>query len=286
MPLKHLTETVLVALLALALIVMGIAVSFLPPLPGGFTPWIVVFVLSMAYPLGLYSFLRSNRADNWFRALHFFPAAIAALWLAFELVALRLPSAMVVERWFLWGYCAVPVMLSLILLADFCLHVIRRQVPRLSVISLLAILFLAGAFAHAAYPHWERQLAASILPAWRGSGSLASRGQGSAAPSVLADLPHSGVPEEEAWREKLRALASSKGRVSSSSARAVAAVRSSGASSAAIASAGVQSSTPPLLAGKPKRLPSAGVGFEGFAAFFLAAYCAVLHARARRRALA
>jgi hypothetical protein len=270
MPLKHLTETVLISALAAVVLLTGVLVSLLPALPGGFTPWIILFLLTIAYPLSLYGMLRKNRADYWFRALHFLPAIIVLLWLLVETAASRIATMAPLAHSFTWGFAVVPVILSLLLLAAFCLHVIRRRVPRLSILSLLLVLFLLLAGYDVLHPHWKRQFAANAgwLLATASVSSQASPSSQSISSSMIAQLPRSSVPEEEAWRQKLRAVASAQGRISASATGTVAAVLSG---------------APVRLPGHPKHLPSAGAGFEGFAAFFLAGYCAVIQKRARRR---
>ena len=91
MPLKHLTETVLVALLGAVVILTGIALSTLPFFPPGVLPWLLVFILTLAYPAAVYPLLKNNRADYEFRALHFLPALAALLWLFFATLMLRFP---------------------------------------------------------------------------------------------------------------------------------------------------------------------------------------------------
>ncbi len=294
MPLKHLTETILVALLAFAIIVTGVLVSSLPFLPQGLLPWAIVFGLTLAYPLALYSLLRRNRADYWFRALHFAPAVMALLWLVIQAVTMRAPALLKLHRLYTWGFTMPAVLIALVLLALFCLHVIRRRVPRLfTLLTLLAVFVGVAAAAETAGGDWTRRLTAML---WEGK---MIAGTGSTKPVQVvqnpssANLSVSGDKEEEEWRQKLRSLSSASSVISrrSSSSKTLAQALSSAKASAkassrdsSAASKKSSSSKPAIVAVKPPTtLPSSGFGMEAFTGFFAAAYCGVLHTRARRR---
>ncbi len=271
MPLKHFTETVLIVVLACVTILAGVLVSVLPPLPGGLLPWAGLAVLTLAYPLALYGFLRRFRADYAFRVLHFAPFFLALLWLAFQLVVQRVPALRSVAGLLTWGHGLVAVLAVLALIAAFCLHVIRRRVPRLSALGFLAAAFVAFVVlsSRLGWGSDLRTLVArlSLDAPITGSGQLAVNDDRNVSPSSDA--------AEEEWRQKIREQqrrASSAGRSSSvqsgaSSSRRVLAVAASSAPA-----------RPPVT-----RLPSAGFGAEGLIPLFLAGYTGVLHRRAKRR---
>jgi hypothetical protein len=171
MPLKHLTETLLVALLACVTLVTGVMVSTLPALPEGFFPWLGVFIATVIYPALLYPLLRRNRADYAFRALHFAPLTIALLWLLVEVIVLKVPKVSVLHSIYTWGWTALPVLAVFVLIAAFCVHVIRRWIPRLTILAALLIPFVLAAGAIEQYTSINPQLAASL---WGGSRSSSS----------------------------------------------------------------------------------------------------------------
>ena len=208
MPLKHATETVLIALLALLIVATGIAVSILPPIPTGFIPWAIVAGITVLYPAVLYPTLKRNRADYLFRALHFAPAAIAMSWIVLEAAVLKEPRLGVVERGFLWGWSSVSVVTALVLLGAFCLHVIRQRARRLGILLLLLVPVVASGYASERYTHWDTRLAAALRPQWERlvavqpdpdpSLSSSSRGE--------KNLTTSSIAAEEAWRSKMRSV--------------------------------------------------------------------------------
>ena len=284
MPLKHVTETVLITILGAAMLCTGILLATLPSLPSGWAPWLLLFTCGLLYPIGLYPMLRRNRADYPFRTLHFFPAAMLLAWLLVQFLIIALPQAARVHYWFTWGYSVVSVLLGFVLLALFCLHVIRRRIPRLTILTVLLVPFLALATTNEAVLHWNTPLAATL---WGGSWWGNSRTR---PPVRIAQqqrsatiLPPSTHPDEEAWRRKLRALEQRSSQVSSET-------RFSSTSSPSI----VQVSTGALTffgttkkkittALRPGHLPSAGVGTQMLALTLLAGYFGVLHQRAKRR---
>ncbi len=255
--------------LAVVTVVTGVLVSVLPPLPGGWLPWGVLFVVTMAYPLALYAYLRRNRAEYTFRLLHFLPAGIATLWLILELLVQRFPRAGSVLLGFLWGHAAVPVLIGLMLLALFCLNVIRRRVLRLAGLAALTALF--AAFVVLSQDRgWGTQLAMVMGgPSAPAASSAQSSGK---------NLAPSSVPAEEEWRQKLRDVENK----SSASSRPSSSVAAVAASSAIVRSSA--SSRPAIVASKPpNRLPTSGFGAEAVATLFVAGYCGVVHRRAKKR---
>jgi hypothetical protein len=142
MPLKHPTETLLVFLLGLVIVLTGIVLPTLPLLPQGILPWMIVLLLTLAYPLSLYGLLKRNRADYTFRLLHFLPALMAGIWLILALLGLRFSPARFLLRVYLFAWTLPAVIVSFLLIAAFCLEVIRRRVPRLILLSVLLVPFL------------------------------------------------------------------------------------------------------------------------------------------------
>lgn len=270
MPLKHLTETLLILVLAVLTVLAGIVVSVLPPLPSGWLPWGVVLAIALAYPIALAAFLRRNRADNAFRVLHLLPAGIVVLWALLQLLASYVPYASSILTGFLWGHAAIPVLLALTVLAAFCLHVIRRRVPRLAGLGVLAAIF-AGFVVLSQDRGWGTQLAGVV----GGTGKIASSAQASS-----KNLAPSSVPAEEEWRQKLRDVESKSSSSPSGSSVSIGAVSSVSSRSSALSSRpAIADATP------PNRLPTSGFGAESIATLFVAGYCGVLHRRAAKRVI-
>lgn len=213
MPLKHFTETFLVVLLGVIIALTGLIVSTLPPLPMGAIPWVIVFVLSVIYPLALTPLFQQRRADNAFRLLHWFPAVMLLVWLAFELIAIYVSPAagLGAAASYTWGWTMTAVVLGIILLAVFCMKVIRRRLPRIALLAALLVLFLGSAIAsETTDAQWETELASVLWGSewWQqfGSGSFLGTGTGMIASTGSGDknLEPSDDPSEEAWREQLR----------------------------------------------------------------------------------
>ena len=271
MPLKHLTETLLVVILGIVVVLTGILLSLLPPLPRGAVPWALVSAAMIAYPLGLYRLFREHRADYWFRVLHFAPLFLCLLWALLALVARRDPLFLSLYRGFVWGKSAAGVLLILFLVALFCLHVIRRRIPRLSALLLTALVFI-GIVAMPART-WEDAVA------WIGGSLSGSETTKDASGTLVAvqssgkNLAPSSDPGEEAWRQKLRDAERKPGRDT-----ATVGVKST----LSMQVSSTHSSVAPVIK-KPGRLPSAGFDAEAMASVFVAGYAGVLHARAKRR---
>ncbi len=275
MPLKHLTETVLVVLLALVTIVTGVVVSTLPHIPEGFFPWTIIFVATVLFPALVYPLLKNNRADYAFRALHFAPVAITIVWMFVEIAILKQPRLEILHRIYTWGWSAPAVALTFLLLAVFCLQVIRRRVPRITLLILFFVPFIASAYASENYTHWNTQLAAllweakePVIIAQNSSSSMSSMLSQSA--KGEKNLASSSVPEEEAWRQKLREVEEGK---THSSVTAKGPLQ--GIEAAASLSEGKK-----IVAHKRTKLPKSGGEMEAMAIFIIAAYAAVLHKRA------
>jgi len=265
MPLKHFTETILVVVLGFLTILTGIAVAILPPLPAGLTPWLIVLALTLIYPLALYPMLRVNRADYEFRLLHFAPAFFALLWFLLQVVQLRFASLGVIQSIVSWGLSLPLVLVTFALLVWFCLHVIRRRIPRLTVLGLLLVPFLALSYSV------EREGGQTLLGLVRWTeGMFAETGTGtgrSSSGSLIAIQenwgPSSSAAEAE-WREKLRDLE-----------------RASSAPSSVTVKPPVVSQG--SVSSKPAHLPSSGPEWGALAIAGLSVYTGTLHRRARNR---
>ncbi len=246
MPLKHLTETILVFTLGIVIVLTGILLPTLPHLPQGVLPWLILLFLTLLYPVALYPFLKRNRADYAFRFLHFAPATMAILWLMLQAVVLRFPSGGIFLRGYLFAWTMPGVVLSFLLLAFFILRVIRRREVRLTLLSFLLLPFLLFSTVSERTLDGSGKLAAAL---WRGT-----------------------------WWD-VTGAASSRETAGSS------AGSSEGTSSVGASSTG-SSRPPIAMASsssKPPRLPSAGLGVDLLAVSILALYSGTLHRRASRR---
>lgn len=202
MPLKHMTETVLVAVLAVAILLAGFVVGLLPPLSVSIVPWLVAFAFSVAYPLALYPLLRSRRADYPFRALHFAPAFILLSWLAADILTGFLPFAAFFRALLTWGWALAAVALALALLGWFCLNVVRQRLSRLGILAAAFVPFLFFAF-YSESSDLRPRLAAAVWPA------LGLDGYGSQIAQEPADgrnTSSSQHPDEERWRAQMRRM--------------------------------------------------------------------------------
>ncbi len=281
MPLKHHTETALVALLCVLIVLTGIALSTLPILPDGIVPWGIVFVVTLLYPLALYPLLRKNRADYEFRALHFAPAVIAGLWIILQAASLRAPLFLRFHHWLTWGHAFFPVTVALVLLTAFCLHVIRRREVRLGILLAIFLPFVLLAAATESGGRLDQTLASALWGSRpeQGTGSLVAVTNSSASvpgmsPGSGKNLETSADADEEAWRARLRAVESKSGAV----------LTSSGTVVSSLSPSSTASSVAPVIAAKPRRLPSSGFGMEVLAPMFAAASAGMAHRRAKKRA--
>jgi hypothetical protein len=276
MPLKHDTETAMVFLLGLMIALAGAVAAFLPPVSVTIVPWAIAFVIAIVYPLVWYPIMKERRADYEFRALHFVPALLLLVWLLLDLFVAFRPDWQKLESIFTWGWALGVVAAAFILLALFCVRVIRQWIPRLGLLLLVFVPFvLLGQLSQA--HQWDRQVAMLLwdhqaIPD-TGTGMLAGGGSSNLAPSSDG--------AEEQWRAQLRRMERRRERLaeetSSSSVATVASVptvttATSGTMIAVVGLPGTSSSS----VDKPPRLPSSGFGFEGFAVVLAAACCAGL----------
>ncbi len=295
MPLKHFTETILIVLLAVITVLTGVLVSTLPHIPDGFLPWVGVFLGAVIFPALVYPLLKNNRADYSFRALHFAPVTIALVWMFIEIALLKEPRLQSLYRIYTWGWTAPAVVVTFVLLMAFCLQVLRRRVPRILFLTLLLVPFLVVAYASENYTHWNTQLASMLWDETVGDIAYVP-GDSSSSASLTAssrgekNLSSSSVPEEEAWRIKLREVEEGKVHpltVSSSLAGVKSATKLFGANMSGIAASARSSATSEgkkHIVMKPRTgLTKSGGEMEAMAIFFVAGYCAVMHQRSRKR---
>lgn len=284
MPLKHALETKLVVCLALAIALAGFLTSTLPSLPEGMVPWGILFAISIAYPILLSSLFRRDRADYAFRFLHWFPAAILLVWLAFELLNFSTGFGSGFASIWTWAWSLGGVLIGIVLTMVFCLHVIRRRGERIAALAIILVPYAALGVMSEEYFQADNAVA-SLL--WRTNQSSSS--------STVA-LDTSEDPAEEAWRASLRAMHRKDAGISSSSS-------ASAESSAAASSTGsveqnvdqekdeIPTTLEPggtgahlrAVSSAPTTLPNSGFGFGVIALGFIGAYGGTLHQRARRR---
>lgn len=281
MPLKYSTETFLLFLLGLLVLVAGFLGSVLPDLPVGSLPWGLSFLLAIAYPLALSPFLRRNRADTSFRILHFLPAAILLLWLLLQVAVSYDARLSRLLLWYRWGWTLPAVILSFLLLTLYSLRVMRSHVQRVSLLALLLVPFIAVGVS-AQRLEWEPPMWASVLREVfeKGREGLALR----------RNLASSSDASEEAWRRKLRRMDRREERIEGKEER-------KGAEEIAMQGKKEEARVEVADEGKkgmkgkkdeekvvpPPTLPSSGLGVSFLVTTLLAGYCGTLHRRALRR---
>lgn len=205
MPLKHSTETTLVAVLGVAMALTGIVVAVLTFLASPWMLWIAAFFVSLAYPLALYPHFRTARADYEFRLLHFVPALVLLLWLVLRILAPTVPALGVVLAIATVAWALPIVFLGFLALAWFCLHVIRQRGTRLGALAAILVPFaILGIFGDRF--EWNRQLA-GLFDTGTGSSvssgpvaassaksgiAVVSRGMSRSSSSRPPTLPHAG----------------------------------------------------------------------------------------------
>lgn len=287
MPLKHFTETFLVVVLGAVIALTGLLTATLPNLPEGALPWAVLFILSVIYPLSLYSLFQRRRADNTFRNLHWFPAGMLLIWLVLQGAVVG--SAMDAESiaLFAWGWTLGPVLFGFVLLVLFCLKVIRRRIPRLFFLGLILIPFAAAAFLSEQDGNWEQELASVLWSAdfWQvdETGFLASF----IAPTEK-NLEASDDEKEEDWRERLRMqerrddrIAARMNEDSDDGMKVVELHIDMDKSSKSSSSTGFEYGS---SSSKPSELPESGFGWSAIILTLIAGYCAAINESARKRA--
>lgn len=276
MPLKHATETFLVFLLGLILAVTGITMALLPPLQSSFMPWLIAFVLSILYPLLLYPMLRSRRADNSFRLLHFLPALLLLVWFVLELSPAT-SLLLRIHRMYLWGWALPVIALGFVLLAAFCIDVIRERRGRLTILALLFVPFAAAAVAGEQLG-WNARIASLIAhprQLFAGQTSDPTTAQQSSEDALKGDLARMERRRERLESDVVSSLQITPARGSSLQPLPSPRVTSRTAAQARPELAQTSSS--------PTRLTKSGPELNALIVLFLAAYCGVVHMRAKKR---
>jgi hypothetical protein len=278
MPLKHSTETLLVVILALAIVLAGVVCAILPPIATSILPWSAAFAVSIIYPLTLYPLFKERRADYEFRALHFVPALMLFVWLVLQLLVSVRPGFAFVLHWYTWGWTFVGVFAAFLLLIWFCMHVIRQWSGRLTFIIPLLGLFLIFAVVSQA-----RSLPSRITEALFGGGSsssiIAVATSSSSITSVAVTSAKPSSEQEAAWQMQQRVMQRRDLRLKALSGTVTVHSATDGA---LIAMTGV----PPIKNGShtpPPHLPSSGAETEVFFVGVVALYCGLIHQRARMR---
>lgn len=172
MPLKHTTETTLVAVLGVAMIFAGIVVAVLSLVTSPWLLWIAAFFISLAYPLILYPHFRERRADYEFRVLHFVPALFLLLWLVLTVLMGSVPFFGFLRSLMTFAWALPLVALGFFALAWFSVHVIRQWSKRIGALVLIFVPFAFLAI-FGQRMDWNTQLAL-LLETGTGS-SISSR---------------------------------------------------------------------------------------------------------------
>lgn len=267
MPLKHHTETAYIVFLAFATAFSGFIASILPQYPAGFTAWVVCMTCAVLYPILLTHTFRENRADYEFRLLHWFPACIFTLWIIFEFIGSKAGFLHILQLgfFFLWSLPLVALAIAFLIL--FSLHVIRRWIPRITILALMLILFTVGSVMAETWnlnPRLQRIVFSEKESMYASVRDVASAG----IRSLIAIVRHPTHIEDS---PKPHVIAKDS--------------RSSSVSTIDVDGLQMSSSMPPAIAvRKPRGLSSSGP--EDVAVLFLtilAMYSMTLHMRARRR---
>jgi len=292
MPLKHTTETFFVFLLGVVIALTGILLATLPSLPDGVLPAGLLGLITIVYPLILSPMFRKNRADHLFRMLHWFPFMMVLIWFVIEMAAQYVSLARTVSDAYVWGWTLPLVALGFLSIFFFCLHVIRRRVPRIFLLLATFIPFVALAMVSESGANWDQELA-SILWDHEMWVMLNERMSGTGSRVEVAKLDEeknlevSEDPAEEAWRERLRAFERRRERIA---ARLMGDEGEEAVDDTEVSEVpeeeDIYTGTGEELrevATLPSSLPTsgAGVGFLGFT--MIMGYCGLLHQRARRR---
>jgi len=286
MPLKHFTETFLVFLLGVILALTGVFTATVPPFPQGVMPMGILFLATVLYPLLWTPLLTKRRADNAFRIMQWMPMFLVIAAALFHLLAMRDSEFDPLLSMFLYGWTLSAVALGFALLAAFCLHVVRRRGRRIALLLLIFVPFVTAAMAGAQEGRrWERELAAVL---WRGQWwDLTTEGR------LLADMRQEGDddaydeglaasedPNEEAWRERLRAQRRREERIAE---RLAEQREETGSIAALLPPKEVAESSAEAVAGsfssKPARLPSSGMDVSFLLTLMLAGYAGTVHRR-------
>ncbi len=276
MPLKHATETWLVLLLAISIVMAGVACAVLPAPASAPVLWVILFALSIAYPLSLYPLFKERRADYVFRAMHFLPAAILFVWLMLQLLNASFPAARTLTHWYVWGWSLPVVTLSLLGVLWFCLHVIRQRRQRMTYLAALFVPFLIIAMAgeNQQWPQTIASLLSGEGPQITTTGSVIV---GTISSAGSSNLGQSDDPTEEKLRAALRRMERRQQRLARLQEEPDPVYS---AVNGVLVTANIPSKSPTT---QPPHLPSSGPGIEVFAVVIVAGYCALLQKRAMLR---
>ncbi len=302
MPLKHATETFFVFLLGVIIAVTGFFAALLPALPTGIIPWAVLFVLALLYPLFLSPIFRRDRADYYFRLLHWVPVAILLVWFLLQTATLYFPALSSVLVILTWGWTLPLVALGFVLITLFCLHVIRRREQRIALLLVALVPFTALALAFEfSEDDWNAQIASML---WNGGAWSQLLGTGShlltkvepttSGTGELANLAKSEDESEEAWRQRLRAIERRRERIEKrlEQGSSVSSEDESSSSSDEPDLAFVDMPDPEITGtggelrdvdSKPNALPASGGGMAAMSILMIAGYTSTLHKRALAR---
>jgi len=293
MPLKHFTETFLIVVLGAVILFTGLLTASLPDLPNGALPWVILFVLSIVYPLSLHSMFQKRRADNFFRKLHWFPSIMLLVWLALQVSALTGVIALTYVAFYTWAWTLPAVIVGFILIVLFSLKVIRRRVPRLAFLALLLVPFAALAFVSERGGHFESEITAMLWDAdimhTSNTGGLVASWFDTGTGSEKNLEPSDDIAEEE-WREQLRMQQRREERIeeriygnksSSSSVSSQSSVSSLKDEDTMLSGTGDELRNAGTMPGK---LPSSGFGWSFIILTLVAAYSATLHRSVKKTA--
>ncbi|MDD5055134.1 MAG: hypothetical protein PHZ00_02590 [Candidatus Peribacteraceae bacterium] len=136
----------------------------MPPVPQGVKFWVLLTALAVLYPLSLHRKFRTHRADYEFRLLHWFPLLMLGIWIVLATFDQRSSFVHILFLGFFVLWSLPLSLLGIVLLGLFAFHVLRRRTFRLSVLSVLMVLFAAGAIATEVAGLHSR-LSAMIFPA-------------------------------------------------------------------------------------------------------------------------
>jgi len=296
MPLKHKTETRLIVLLGVVLAITGVVVALLPAIPAGTVPWVIAFVISIAYPVSLYSLFRRRRADNEFRLLHWFPAAMLVVWLILSVIGYYSYGLEFLASLYSWAWTLPFVALGFFLLIAFCLHVIRCRVSR---ITILAIIFLSYSVAALINQQTDMNFNNKITTIFKDQkwiqwiADLSEKQTTSDVEEITTERisisdninlePSEDLAEEE-WRSSLRAVAERENEDFSLDNFVF-------ADEVTIEEDIFPPELEPDGSGAymrevvttPRQLPDSGFGLGAIAMLMMAGYCGTLHQRARKR---
>lgn len=276
MPLKHSTETFLIAVLVVLIVLAGLVVRVLWMLGTSMLLWWAApLIITLLYPLLLHPLLKSSRAEYSLRALHFAPFLIVLIGFLLSVGAAKLPFLVRLASFYAFGGSLAAVAFALFLLMRFCMAVLRQWNRRLGVLTALFIPFLAGGIAWEA---WQGGALPGGLFAGNSSSVASSTAPVVAVTSSVNTSPSS-HSTEELLRMQLRRMARRKDRLAAQSGAVsvVAAVRG------VLAASTLSRQKPKPIAYDPDQLPASGFGIEPLALTMLAGYTALLHERARRR---